>query len=193
MIDSGNLYGDIISEELAKKLRLKIYGPGSRVGVAKANASLEILGKVRPFSMFIEGMKNPVRVSPVVARGLTHPINLGQAMLRCHEADLIFRQDDIQLKIGEHSVPLHPGTRTLTRPSVDIRFTSILDKWTKVMGGNPPDNGKILDVRINSVGKTSMPEDSPKDPLPGLYKECYKRTVNLHGTVHTVRDRKSVV
>ena len=114
MTDSGNLYSDIISAELAKKLRPKLCGPGSRVGVAKANAGLEILGRVRPFSMFVEGMESPARVSPVVARGLTHPINLGQAMLRCHEADLIFRQDDIQLKIGEHSVPLHPGTRTLT-------------------------------------------------------------------------------
>ena len=193
MIDSGNLCGDIISEELAKMLRMKIYGPSSRVGVAKDKASLEILGRVRPFSIFLEGMKNPIKVSPLVARGLTHPINLGQAMLRCNEADLNFRQNDIQLKIGENSIPLHPGSRSLTRPSVDVRFTTLLDRWTTQGGGNPPPfEGKILDARINNIND-SPDEERGTDPLPGLYKECFKRTVHLHDTVHTVRTTKNEV
>jgi hypothetical protein len=165
---------------------MKIYGPASTVGVAKDTASLEILGRVRPFSMYLEGMKTPVKVCPLVARGLTHPINLGQAMLRCHEADLIFRSNDIQLKIKGTSIPLHPNNKPLTRPSLDIRFVKVLDQWAKSMGGNPPAQNQILDARLHQITSTREPEDD-RGPLPGLYKECYKRPIRLKSTQHSVR------
>ena len=172
LVDSGNLYGDLISEELAKKMNLKIYGPKRKVGVAKGNVHIEILGTVRPFHMYIEGLKHPVRVCPDVARGLVHPINLGQAMLRAHDADLQFRLKDIQLKVKGQSVPLHPPNLSMTRSSLDVCFVRILDQWSK-LGGNPPEEGEVLDARIHSSHNKTEPE-GPSDPLPGLYKECYK-------------------
>ena len=186
MIDSGNLYGDVISEELAKKLKMRIYGPASTVGIAKDSASLEILGKVRPFNIYLEGLAVPIKVSPQVARGLAHPINLGQAMLRCHEADLIFRPNDIQLKIKGTSIPLHPKHTSLTRPSVDVRLVRVLDQWTKSLGGNPPAQEQILDARLHHISSSREPDD-PTGPLPGLYKECYKRAVWIKDTQHSVR------
>ena len=184
LVDSGNLYGDLISEELAKKMNLKIYGPKRKVGVAKGNVHIEILGTVRPFHMYIEGLKHPVRVCPDVARGLVHPINLGQAMLRAHDADLQFRLKDIQLKVKGQSVPLHPPNLSMTRSSVDVRFVRILDQWSK-LGGNPPEEGEVLDARIHSAHNQTEPE-GPSDPLPGLYKECYKRKVYVKETRHSV-------
>ena len=184
LVDSGNLYGDLISEELASKLKMKIYGPKKKVGVAKGSVHLEILGRVRPFSMYLEGLKHPVKICPEVARGLTHPVNIGQAMLRSHEADLQFRLKDIQLKVKGQCVPLHPPNLSLTRASMDVRFVRVLDQWSK-MGGNPPEDSEVLDARVHSA----QGQDDEGVDLPGLYKECYKRKIYLKNTKQSVLTR----
>ena len=45
LVDSGNLFADLMSEDLAKKLKLPITGKVKTVGTASTNGKVTILGK----------------------------------------------------------------------------------------------------------------------------------------------------
>ena len=81
IIDSGNFYDDLISEELAKKLKLEVYGRTSVAGTASRTGNVQILGKVKPFLVYLEGIKMPALVQPQVVKDLAHPLNLGERFL----------------------------------------------------------------------------------------------------------------
>ena len=158
---------------------MPIYGSPQKVGTANKAGNVEIIGKVRPFFLYFESVQTAVRVEPHVARGLAHPVNLGQDFLRRNEADLSFRAKDVQLKIKGKCAALVPGSSSLTRPSVDARFIKVLDTW-KERGCNPPECQDVLDARIHNV---FTPEhDLEPDELPGLWKNDYKRVVHIHET-----------
>ena len=89
LLDSGNLFGDLISEKLARTLSLKISGTARTVGTASAKGSVTILGRVRPFRIYLEGMPNPFYIHPYVVRDLAHCVNMGQAFF-CEEIALIY-------------------------------------------------------------------------------------------------------
>ena len=190
LIDSGNLFGDLISEDFCKSLHMPIYGSPQKVGTANKAGNVEIIGKVRPFFLYFESVQTAVRVEPHVARGLAHPVNLGQDFLRRNEADISFRAKDVQLKIKGKCAALVPGSSPLTRPSVDVRFTKVLDTW-KERGCNPPECQDVLDARIHNV---FTPEhDLEPDELPGLWKNDYKRVVNIHETRRKVKMAKNSI
>ena len=44
LVDSGNLYGDLISEELARLLKLQIFGHEKSVGTAAQDGKVVVLG-----------------------------------------------------------------------------------------------------------------------------------------------------
>lgn len=154
IIDSGNLYNDLISEELCKKLNLKIIGKSKQVGTASSTGTVLILGQVQPFKIYLENMKHPVLVRPSVVRNLAHPVNLGERFLREHGADMNFRINGIQLKIKGSTVDLEAEEVNLVKPSIDKRIQDIIDKF-KELGSNPyVGASKILDLRIQGVNYT---------------------------------------
>lgn len=151
LIDSGNLCGDLISESLAKALKLKIHGRERSVGTAASSGKVTILGHASPFKIYLENIAEAVLVHPLVVRDLAHPLNLGQAFLRRNEVDLSFRAEYVHLKIGRSITKLETEDSPLTRSTIDTRIRTVLDKL-KDQGGNPfCGNAKTLDVRIAGV------------------------------------------
>ena len=67
LIDSGNLFGNLISKEFAKTLRVKYRGVEKTVGTAANDGALTILGKaVSPIRLYLEDVKQAVSIQPYV-------------------------------------------------------------------------------------------------------------------------------
>ena len=81
LIDSGNLFGDIMSERLAKTLNVKYKPCMSKAGTAVANQKVHVLGLADPFELVLEGLENPITIQPYVIRSLSHDLNLGEHFL----------------------------------------------------------------------------------------------------------------
>ena len=162
LIDSGNLFADLISADLARKLKLKISGNTKKVGTANSQGTVTILGRTNPIKLYLEGVQQPVQIHPYVVQDLAHPLNLGQAFLRENNVDMSFRSNGVVLRLGSHCTKLHPSDAQITRPTIDHRIQQVLDKL-KDQGGNPSvDNTDVLDLRINEIRIT------PDDPMPGV-------------------------
>ena len=84
LVDSENLFGTICSEKLAKQLNLQITPCSLKAGTAVAGQQVEVIGKVKPFLVVIENIKEKVLISPIFIRNLSHDLNLGEAFLREH-------------------------------------------------------------------------------------------------------------
>ena len=106
LVDSGNLFGTICSEKLAKQLNLKITPCSLKAGTAVAGQQVEVIGKVKPMFVVLENIKEKVLISPIVIRNLSHDLNLGEAFLREHNAHLTFNQGKVNLGIGKSNVNL---------------------------------------------------------------------------------------
>ena len=90
LVDSGNLFGNLISTKLARRMQLDISGPTSRSQILNANCHVNILGSMVPFHMHLTGIPTPLLIQPRVAKNLAQDINLGLEFLCCHEASLDF-------------------------------------------------------------------------------------------------------
>ena len=151
LIDSGNMFGDLISEELAMLLSLRITGQPKTVGTASSNGSVSILGKTKPFKLYLEGISDAVTIHPYVVKDLAHPINLGQNFLRTHNADMNFRKCGVQLRIKGSTTMLDSSSTSLTKSTIDSRVKLLLEKF-KSEGENPwSEKAEILDLRVNQV------------------------------------------
>jgi hypothetical protein len=92
LLDSGNVWRNVMSERLLKKLGL---GPNnlqslsiSKIQTAKIGASLEILGELKKrVHLQLGGCQTRFRCRPVVVRGLTHDLNLSGPFLRQNQID----------------------------------------------------------------------------------------------------------
>ena len=90
IVDSGNLFNTLISEELFKGLGLALDTTDTPdVGTANNKQSIEILGRSQPFQLFLEGIRKAICIHPYVARGVRHPLNLGRDFLG-QEIDIYF-------------------------------------------------------------------------------------------------------
>ena len=184
MIDSGNLFGDLISEKLAKLLKLPIFGKTKTVGTASNKGNVTILGKTKPFQLYLEGIVKSVQICPYVVRDLSHPINLGQDFLRRHQADMSFRKQNVQLKIFNSITSLTHAETSLTKNSIDSRIKNILDKFDNDFGANPwSAKSDILDLRINSVMLDTL-ESEPKssETVPGVFYASHKKNIEFDDT-----------
>ena len=151
LIDSGNLFGDLISAQLAKLLHLPILGRPQVTGTAAAKGTVKILGRTKPVSMYFEGIREPVKIEPYVVEDLAQHVNLGQSFLRRYEADLSFRNEGVQLRLKSCAATLARSSTEVTRNSIDERINRVLNRM-KEQGGNVHVNEKgLLDARINAV------------------------------------------
>ena len=157
LIDSGNLYAELISEDLAKILKVKVAKTTRTVGTASKTGSVEILGRAAPIKLYLEGIAEPICFAPYVVRDLAHPVNLGSAFLRKYGADFYFREHHVKLSLKGSVTTLVPARSSLTRPSIDKRITEVLSKL-KAQGGNPSlPATDILDLRVNALGPLQVP------------------------------------
>ena len=56
LVDSGNLFGDIISEKLAKILKLKVKPCEKKAGTAMAGQAVKVIGISETFQLLIENL-----------------------------------------------------------------------------------------------------------------------------------------
>ena len=187
LIDGGNMFGELISEEFAKLLKLGVTGRAKTVGTAAADGSVTILGKVsKPFKLYLEGITTPVSIQPYVVKNLAHPLNLGERFLREYDADQCYRRQGVQLKINGGSVMLESADLNLSKPSIDVRIKGVLDKFS-LEGRNPwSGNTEILDMRINHLSTT---ENHNKDSsLPGVFYKENKKSLEWSDTATRVHN-----
>ena len=154
LIDSGNLFGTLMSESFCKKLALPVIGKQLSVGTASKTGHVIILGKTRSFKIYLENIKRLITIQPYVVRDLAHTINLGSHFLRQNLAELTFKPTGVVLKIGNDTTVLEGGRAALERRSLDIRFQPLLDKYQAsgmVAPSSSPVNRDILDLRTASL------------------------------------------
>ena len=59
LVDSGNLFGTICSEKLAKQLKLSIAPCALKAGKAVSGQPVKVLGNAKPFYRIIENIEKP--------------------------------------------------------------------------------------------------------------------------------------
>lgn len=154
----------MISADLAKRLRLPIYGKAKTTGTASNKGQVTILGRTKPFYIYLEGITEPVRIEPHVVKDLAQHLNLGQEFLRRYEADMSFRQGGIHLRLKNNAATLTSSAETITRGSIDERINRVLSKFQQ-QGGNPmPSDNGFLDLRVHEVST-----------IPGTRQQSYKQ------------------
>ena len=191
LIDSGNLFGTLMSESFCKRLSLPIVGKQLSVGTASKSGHVVILGRTKPLKIYLENIKRVITIQPYVVKDLAHTINLGSHFLRQNLAELTFKPTGVALKMGNDITILESGRMALERNSLDIRFQPVLDKYRSsgmVAPSSIPGERDILDLRTSALD--SDPEKSEEsgvrsnlflgeeyDFIPGVqYKSLDKRT-----------------
>ena len=147
LVDSGNLFGTICSENLAKQLKLTVFPCSLTAGTAVAGQPVTILGRTKPFLICIENIDKPILIAPIVIKNLSHDLNLGEAFLRKQNASLKFNEGIVSMQIGTSSVKLVDKRVNLIRNSTDPRFEEIMrsDKAARQQRINNIDHVEISD------------------------------------------------
>ena len=119
LVDSGNLWRNVISEEFFKALGLTrkdlVRLRQTTVGTAKSGANLEVLGETRSsLRMRLAGLDTKFSFKPVVLRGLSMPINIGGPFLKRHGIDQIHSKNC--LRVHGQNIPLLASTTIKPRP-----------------------------------------------------------------------------
>ena len=99
MIDNGNTVGDLVFEEFAESMRLEGEETSDQIAVptAAAATTLRVVKKCREVTARLAGIAGEFTIQPLVVRGLTHPVNLGQHFLGGHWYSLDFTTGCTQL------------------------------------------------------------------------------------------------
>ena len=108
MIDSGNMVGDLVSEEFAGRLGLESDEVQDHIAVPTAATATTVqeVKRCREITARLVGIKGEFTIRPLVVRGLTHPVNLGQHFLGRHWCSLDFAAGCTQLGVWGQSVQL---------------------------------------------------------------------------------------
>ncbi|MGB0246440.1 MAG: reverse transcriptase domain-containing protein [Paracoccaceae bacterium] len=188
LIDSGNLFGDLISEKFAKLLNLPIFGSQRTVGTASAKGSVTIMGKTKPIFVYLEGIHGHCQIEPYVVKDLAHCLNLGETFLRRNNADLTFRMNGVQLRIRNSCAMLASSDKSLTHKSIDSRISKLLDDYM-LQGCNPHvEADDFIDLRINTLPDNSeITGNSEIEFVPGVQYQNNKKNIDFDPTLHPVK------
>ena len=126
LVDSGNLFGDAISEEFYQSLpdHLKGLQPSKvkRVNTAKKSQGLEVVGQVTKDLKFqFCGHPTTFSFRPTVLKNLSMPINLGFSFMA--KAGLVLRPHHGELLVQGRAIPL-PGVGTQGRSPVGAVYVA---------------------------------------------------------------------
>jgi len=122
LVDSGNLVGDLVSEEFARAAGLEYAIDGHpRVNTAAKGERVEIVGRCAQVVLQITGIRAPITLEPWVARELAHPVNLGLDFLGRYRGGLEYQAGGPYLRLGRERVKLvsrtPPAGLSRKRPS----------------------------------------------------------------------------
>ena len=110
MIDSGNTVGDLVSEEFAERMGLEGEEISDQIAVPTTAAATTLLVIKKCLGVTgtarLAGVVGEFTIRPLVVRGLTHPVNLGQHFLGRHWCCLDFATGCTQLGVWGQSVQL---------------------------------------------------------------------------------------
>ena len=108
MIDSGNTVGDLVSEEFATRIGLEGDDVRDHIAVPTAATATTVLvvKRCQEMTAKLEGIEGEFTIRPLVVRGLTHLVNLGQQFLGRHWCSLDFAAGCTQLGVWGQSVQL---------------------------------------------------------------------------------------
>ena len=155
LVDSGNLFGEIVSEKLANLLNLKYKPCTVRAGTAVSGQQVQILGKAEPMDLILEGLPEAVQIAPYVIRNLSHDLNLGEQFLRKNKAEIKFEGTKVTLKLNNTKLDLVHRSIPLVRNSTDSRFIKIMqDDKMKREKMSQKNSKKKQVMEINQVGFT---------------------------------------
>ena len=161
LIDSGNLFGDIMSERLANLLKIKYKPCTNKAGTAVANQKVHVLGLADPYDLVLD----PITIQPYVIRSLSHDLNLVEHFLRRYKAGLKFEGNKVTLNLNNHSLELVSRSKPLIRNSKDQRFISVMEKdqeCRNIIESIPEPNPNCIEVddtvfSVETVHKTVLP------------------------------------
>ena len=168
LVDNGNLFGTICSEKLAKQLNLTVSPCSLKAGTAVAGQQVEVIGKVKPFFVVIENIKQPL-ISPIVVRNLFHDLNLGEAFLQGHNASLTFNKGKVNLGIGDSNVNLLDKNVPLIRNSDDVRFSAVM-RADKAARQQEIDNIEHVNISESAFSTKTVDKGTIKSNSLGFVK-----------------------
>lgn len=135
LVDAGNLFASLISEELANTLHLEVQGEQRTIGTAERGGEVTVLGQVKGLRIVLEDCLEPLYFEPFVVRNLSHHINLGQDFLRRFRCKMDFQDDQVSLSLGTQILPLIGRSEPLLQSSGDPRFApEFLDNASSLVG-----------------------------------------------------------
>ena len=106
MIDSSNLVGEVVSEELARQANLAGEACQKEIETAAAAGKMQIIVRFYPVKLWIAGIGTPFDIQPWIVRGMKNAVNLGQLFLSRNNAHLTFTEGKVSLQIGGGEVYL---------------------------------------------------------------------------------------
>ena len=159
MIDSGNNYANVMSEELMKHMNLKSKDlspiKGSKtIGTARTGAMLQILGRVRrPLAMKVSD-KLTFAIRPVVLRGLSMGLNLCGPFLQYHRIDQLHSEGC--LRIDDVKLPL---VAMLGNEAVNFSLPNCFNIYVRKATTIPPMSVNMVEATIPDAKDVAFPFD----------------------------------
>ena len=101
MIDSGNLVGDVVSEDFARQANLAGEACWKEIKTAAAASKMQIIWRCYPVQLRIAGIGTSFNVQPWIAQGMKNAVNLGQQFLSRNAAQLTFTEGKVRIGGGK--------------------------------------------------------------------------------------------
>ena len=158
LVDSGNLVSDLISEEFAKLARVPYEPVQKKVGTAAKGGSVNIIGKCKPFKIFIENVSKAIIIEPFILKELSHPINVGREFLGRYKGRLEFSPSQGFLEIC--------GQKTkLIDKRDELSGATVTDERIKKVAALP-EGRKYSAPQMFMEGMLNQVEGNPKENVP---------------------------
>ena len=154
LVDSGNVWRNVISEAFFNRLgfskRCLRPLPGVKVGTAKANSTLEVLGELTfPLKITLGDHPTKFRFQPVVLRNLAMDVNLCGPFLKEYGIDQIHSRNC--LKVQNRFVPVYAADYMRTRPEATSSGVYVAERRTL-----PPRSVSVVAVTVAEMAKANM-------------------------------------
>jgi hypothetical protein len=157
LLDSGNVWRSVISENFLTKLGLDRAHlrpiPHKSVGTAKTNSNLIILGElIKPLYINIAGLNTKMKIRPVVLEGLAMNINLSGPWMKMNNLDQIHSENAIRVMGRTVKLLTCPTAAMVTAIEVPTAKAYVI-RDIQV----PPQTQVFIPLRIPAVERREMP------------------------------------
>jgi transposase InsO family protein len=156
LVDSGNLWRNVISVDMLKRLGmnetdLRPIGR-TRLATAKEGADLKILGELkRPIYLALGGTGTKIKDRPVVVEGLNMAFNLSGPFMKQHGIDQLHSQDSIVYQGRKVKLLVNPRD---SAPGPEASEAQIYFCKQETI---PPLSFKYVNLRASAIEERTMP------------------------------------